>query len=122
MCTIKDSSSIDENDFTSLDTVGSWDDPMEVTKLLYDRYLQRRQPNSLQSKTMTTETITVDGFQKEIVEELRKLNLALKQIQMTVDDIPAKIERTIKSFHDEQQQQKNSNMNDDDDDMIMKRR
>lgn len=94
---------------------------MEVTKLIYDRYIQRKQLNSLQSKTMTmatteTTTTTTDDFQKEIVEELRKLNLALKQIQMAVDDIPAKIERTIKSFHDEQQQQqKNSNMNDDDD-------
>ncbi|OTF75237.1 hypothetical protein BLA29_011519, partial [Euroglyphus maynei] len=115
MCTIKDSSSMDENDFTSLDNIISFDDPMEVTKLLYDRYIQRKQTvDSLQSKTMTMSTETsTDDFQKEIIDEIRKLNVAFKQIQMAVDNIPAKIEQAIKSFHYEQQ---NLKMDDDDDD------
>lgn len=106
---------MDENDFTSLDNIISFDDPMEVTKLLYDRYIQRKQTvDSLQSKTMSMSTETsTDDFQKEIVDEIRKLNVAFKQIQMAVDNIPAKIEQAIKSFHYEQQ---NLKMDDDDDD------
>ena len=104
---------MDENDFTSLDNFDSLGDPMEMTKLFYDRYLQRKQSDSLQSKT-TTATKT-DDFQKEIVEEIRKLNLALKQIQMAVDDIPAKIEQAIKSFHLEQQPFEKQSLNLDQD-------